>query len=89
MGGGRPIRLPLDPPLDGPHLTLRDGTPVGARRQKEARKNKNNMEKNRGKGKVNARTEIVETSKDRRTGCRHCIETLCADSHGEEGYLLR
>ena len=59
----------IDATEDGPRLTLLDRTPMGARREKEARKTWNNMEENYGEEKVNAWMEIVmETSKDRRSG---------------------
>jgi len=47
---------------DEPRLSLRDGTPMGDRRKKEARKTQNHMEENYGVGKVNARMEIEGTS---------------------------
>jgi len=69
-GGIAPLLLGgIDATEDGPRLTLLDGTPMGARREKEARKTRNNMEENYGEEKVNAWMEIVmETSKDRRSG---------------------
>jgi len=52
---------------DGPRLALHDGTPMGARWKKEARKTQNHME-NCGEGKIKAWLAIVGASKDRRTG---------------------
>jgi len=43
---------------DEPRPTLRNDTPMGARRDKEARKTHSHMEENRGEGKINAWMEI-------------------------------
>lgn len=68
--------------MDGSRLTLHDGTPMGARRQKEARKTQNHMENHEG-GNTNARME-VSSHRAEQNGYV-CIDALCADCRHEEG----